>query len=678
MIDRALRGVLYGAIYLTPFVPLVVWREMYFPFVTGKGFAFRILVEIMTAAWLALAVANPDLRPRRNALIGAFAVFVVIVGLADVLGVAPARSLWSSFERMEGFVGLLHVLAFVVVVVSTLRTERSWRWLIATSLLSSSLAALYALLQLAGIWPINDRGPRVDGPFGNPGYLSAHMLLHAFLAALMLVWSLRANDGARRRNIAVPLWAAVLLIHLVVLVASAARASFVGLGLGLVAIALATAASRGMPGSARRMAASVLVAGVLGVGGLVLLRDTAFVQSVQPLQRVVRATDDRNVTTRLHGWRIALKGVGDRPLLGWGQENFSVVYNRHYDPRMHDQDPWLDRAHNVILDWLIAAGVLGLAAYLTIHVLTLTTLWRGAAFSVPERLILTGLTVSYVGQNLFTFDVVTTYLVWAMVLGFVASRAMRQAEAPVIVSSTPPAMVAVPLATGLAAGTLALGLMATVPALEANLALSHAVRIRSLADLDFARFEAALRRETFGSREVREKLADAALFARTSPNLSEQAKARGMSLAISEMEKQRRLAPADARTELYMAELYLAAGRRDEATATLEHALALTPDRQMIMLKLALNEEWRGEKVRAREIYRRAFELDPSFVNGRIHYIGVLIRQGEMETADRLLEPLIAAGAAADPIIVDALGQRGDHERIARLGPAAGPGSGRK
>jgi len=54
-LESALRFVAIGAVFLIPVVPLIVANSLFFPFITGKNFAFRILVEVMAAAWLALS-----------------------------------------------------------------------------------------------------------------------------------------------------------------------------------------------------------------------------------------------------------------------------------------------------------------------------------------------------------------------------------------------------------------------------------------------------------------------------------------------------------------------------------------------------------------------------------------------------------------------------------------------
>ena len=58
----------WAGFFLIPFIPSVVIDTMFFPFITGKNFAFRILVEILLAAWAILALANAVYRPHKSLL----------------------------------------------------------------------------------------------------------------------------------------------------------------------------------------------------------------------------------------------------------------------------------------------------------------------------------------------------------------------------------------------------------------------------------------------------------------------------------------------------------------------------------------------------------------------------------------------------------------------------------
>ena len=50
------KAVVYSGIFLIPAVVLIISNSLFFPFITGKNFTFRIIVEIIFAAWIILAL----------------------------------------------------------------------------------------------------------------------------------------------------------------------------------------------------------------------------------------------------------------------------------------------------------------------------------------------------------------------------------------------------------------------------------------------------------------------------------------------------------------------------------------------------------------------------------------------------------------------------------------------
>ena len=155
MIEKTLRLIVLSGIFALPFIVFIVAQSLFFPFITGKNFAFRIIVEIITGAYLALALANPSFRPKRSWLLGLFALFVIVVAVADLLCVAPFKSFWSNYERMDGWVTLAHLFLYFLTASSVLNTERLWRTFWHVSLSVSAAVGIYGLLQLAGFASLN-------------------------------------------------------------------------------------------------------------------------------------------------------------------------------------------------------------------------------------------------------------------------------------------------------------------------------------------------------------------------------------------------------------------------------------------------------------------------------------------------------------------------------------------
>ena len=176
------RWVALGALFLIPLTPLIVANSYFFPFITGKAFYFRILVEIAVAAWVMLALLDREYRPRFSWISAAVVAFVVWMFVADAFAPNAAKAFWSNFERMEGWMLLVHLLGLFFAMGAVLRVEKKWRAWFLSSLAVSVLVSGYALLQLAGKLPIHQGSVRIDASLGNSAYLAIYLLFNVFIA----------------------------------------------------------------------------------------------------------------------------------------------------------------------------------------------------------------------------------------------------------------------------------------------------------------------------------------------------------------------------------------------------------------------------------------------------------------------------------------------------------------
>jgi len=168
-----------------PIVPLFVSSSMFFPFITSKNFAFRFITEIIFGAWLILSIRNYSYRPKKSLLLYALTLFVFIIALADIFSGHFLKSFWSNFERMEGLVTLLHLLAYFYVLVSFVKSEKWWDRLLQTSVAVSLIIGGWGFLQLFGKFVSIQSGSRLDASFGNASYLAIYMFFHVFLTAYL-------------------------------------------------------------------------------------------------------------------------------------------------------------------------------------------------------------------------------------------------------------------------------------------------------------------------------------------------------------------------------------------------------------------------------------------------------------------------------------------------------------
>src|SRR3989344_1730855 len=363
LLEKTLRWIVLIGVFALPFIVFIVANSLFFPFITGKNFAFRIIVGVIFGASLALALANPDYRPKRSWLLLAFAVFVVLVAIADAQGVNPFKSFWSNYERMDGWITQIHLFAYFVVAVSVLNTEKLWRTLCQVSLGVSALVSLNGFLQLIGYSALGQGGvaglgARLDATFGNPIYLAAYMLFHVFIGTMLWMEAWKEKAPGRRLQISL-LYGSVVALDTLVLFLTGTRGTMLGLIGGALLTLFLFALSSGASSRTWKIAggtvAAVILIGVLLYAG----RDTAFVQRVGFLNRLSTISLSESVIkSRFLNAGMAWRGFEERPLLGWGQENYAIVFDKYYNPQMYAQEQWFDRVHNIVFDWLVAAGFL--------------------------------------------------------------------------------------------------------------------------------------------------------------------------------------------------------------------------------------------------------------------------------------------------------------------------------
>ena len=139
------------------------------------------------AAWAVLAVLDREYRPRFSWIGVTVVAFVVWMFIADAFAPNATKAFWSNFERMEGWVLLIHLLGFFFAAGAVLRVQKKWRAWFITSLGVSIVICIHAFLQLGGSSAIHQGSTRVDASMGNSAYLAFYLLFNVFIALCLLL-----------------------------------------------------------------------------------------------------------------------------------------------------------------------------------------------------------------------------------------------------------------------------------------------------------------------------------------------------------------------------------------------------------------------------------------------------------------------------------------------------------
>jgi len=294
--NKILRYFLLAGIFIIPFIALIISGKMFFPFITGKNFVFRILTELLLGGWAILALFDKTYRPKFSWLLVSVLSFVGVIALADIFGANPFKSFWSNFERMDGLISLIHLAGYFVVAGIVLNTEKLWDKFWNTSVAVSVIIGIYGILQLAGKITINQGGVRLDGTFGNASYLAIYMFFHIFITAFLLVkWR-----GAIWMKY---VYGAIIILQLVILYFTATRGALLGLVGGVFLSTLLISIFEKQNKQNRKIAIGVLIAVAALIGIFFVAKNTRFINNNQVLGRLSSISLEEGAT-RFKIWNI--------------------------------------------------------------------------------------------------------------------------------------------------------------------------------------------------------------------------------------------------------------------------------------------------------------------------------------------------------------------------------------
>ena len=330
---------------------------------------------------------------------------------------------------------------------------------------------------------------RFQGSLGNPAYVAPYLLFSMFYAAYL--WFSRKREGGAAKY---ALWGFVALmvifLFLFFFMISQTRGAFLGLAagiyvfllylgyseprlrkiaLGLVAVLLVVggvvvryvhqqylanpSASwlSAIPGT--RLFDLPLSSSILAVAGIVAFLAAAIIMFARQNKRLWWALAalvvlmiggsfyaksigrfpsfaDPTTSTRFWVWGEAWQGFLERPILGWGPENFTAVYDKFFNPNFYvpgqNNETWFDRAHSVFFDYLSETGALGLLSYLAVFGVFAWEFFRRRRHEdqsqdrsqVVVRGFILALPVAYLVQGVAIFDVLPMYLNLFLFLAF--------------------------------------------------------------------------------------------------------------------------------------------------------------------------------------------------------------------------------------------------------------------
>jgi len=401
--------------YALPFTLFLYLQRTISPFISLKLYVFQIVAVLIFAIWLTLIIKYPSYRPARNKLAIVAAVFIGLLILSAIFGFNISRSLWSSSDRGIGVIALLH-FSVLTLVFAVGRPIVDWKkYLEYLFWISVGMSFFVILQRLAPTLFYVANGERPGGTLGNPQYLTGYLITNIFLG----LWLISRNVASVGKRYSFVVGEAVLAVSFVL---ANTRGAIIGLVIGAVVLLIYSAWRKLLPFDIRKSVyrnwALIFLILLTVIGCVFLLtKGNTFWQKVPLFNRLAQTSlQDASTGNRIIVWKIAKDSILERPILGWGWDNFRYPFNKHYEPSLFTtggSETYWDKPHNVFMEMGVSLGVVGLIVYIYLLYLMTRRLSRPDKFGVYGVAMM----AAYVAQNMVSFDTFGSFFMFFALLG---------------------------------------------------------------------------------------------------------------------------------------------------------------------------------------------------------------------------------------------------------------------
>ena len=394
----------------------------------AKAALVHTLVWAMAGLWLANRILDaqagrpppsqrgePTGRRPSSLLLGAVGLLALLLLLTTVTALDWRLSLFGSMDRAQGLLTQLSQLLLFLLVATQLHSLAQIRRLVRGLVAGGAVVVLISLAQAAGWNPLHlvtDARSNLYATLGRANFLGAYL---AMLLPLLLHRTFFSRGWPRSLHGLVAL-AALLVIGL-----TQARGAWLAAAVGLGLFALLALWPRLRPRSR---------------SGLLLAGSLALFLSLAALLWLGRGGG--SIAARLTIWQAVLELIARRPWLGFGPDSLGQVFPQVFPPQLvyyQGRQVFVDRAHNLLLDWLVTGGAPLALGWLLVYALYFRRIVQAIAGPLSrERRWLLAAGAAGVGANLagnlVSFDVVTTATTAWLLMGLTVGLTWESTASP--------------------------------------------------------------------------------------------------------------------------------------------------------------------------------------------------------------------------------------------------------
>ena len=425
----------FSLILILPIISIPPW---FHPASWGKAVVFRIIFVVLIFLFLKQIISREiKISQLKEKIKGISLIFWLLLSLTGIyllstaISQEPYFSFWGSPYRAGGSLNLVLYIFFAFLVFFIVR-PKDWKKLWNIAFIGALIVSFIALFQKLEMFsrflvPYQERTVSTMGASNLLGVYLTLFVLTALSFGLKSYSRQISTPGMKKKNKKYLFYFLCSLFFFFALVLSGTRAAFFGIFFGFLFFIFF------YPQAKSKYRKKIVAAKIIIGAGLILSILGLYWISWQPeifkkieknrvfgnaFYRIVPARFsflDLLGDSRFSAWKISFQALKEKPILGFGPENFSIAFDKYYDPAVENIAwRWWDRAHNFIFDISVTSGVPALIIYLTVLFLLMKGLRKVKKKDPPKTLVCHGIQatfISYLVANFFTFDCSSTYII---------------------------------------------------------------------------------------------------------------------------------------------------------------------------------------------------------------------------------------------------------------------------
>lgn len=421
---KVLEYIFYAFIVIFPFLNLNTFlyggSSVRFVTLSLLSIGFAVLLSIQ------LFKKDSNLSVPKSPIFLSLVIYFAFLVISALFGLDFSTSFWSVATRTTGILYLIN-LGFIIYIASCIFSDRfRQNRMILVTILSTALFSFLSFLSPEGI-NLLFKGFKADAfTFGNSTFAG----MYIFGAFLLSIYYLLQSEKKKWWMYILPLaivinpniinssiWSGDISTGF----AGEARASAYITALSLVFIFVIWCISKIKDIKKR----SITTYSVFGLSILLMVVSVFSLLSHDGYLRKLylsQATGARPLV-----WEMSEKVISQRPVLGWGTDNFERVFEVNYDNRLLQDDygseAWFDRAHNVLIDQLVDNGFVGLIFYILVYIAVILCLLYTTLKSGDKKdRIFASILIVYFSLHFVelqtAFDTTISYFMVALMIAF--------------------------------------------------------------------------------------------------------------------------------------------------------------------------------------------------------------------------------------------------------------------